>query len=76
MSLSKIRTKVSVKLGITNKDILDSYINEGAEELWKTTDLVGALKETILWYDGTTKEVALPYFGGYSSPFLCLELFP
>lgn len=67
MSLLSIRAKVAAKLGLNPSDanqkaLLTSFVNEGAEELWKTNDLVGALREVVLSFDGTQKQIALPYY--------------
>lgn len=67
MSLKSIRAKVAAKLSFNPTDtdlrtLVDSYINEAAFELWHTFDLVGSLKEEIIWFEGPTKQIALPSY--------------
>ena len=67
MSLLSIRAEVASKLGfnVSNEDErlwINDLINKAAKEIWDTNNLVNTNKELVLYFDGTTKQVALPYF--------------
>lgn len=67
MSLKSIRADVASKLAFNvadpaEKAFVDNRINQAADEIWTKNDLPGSLRELVLYYDGTTKQVALPYF--------------
>lgn len=67
MSLQSIRADIASDFGIdlTNPNELswlNAKINERAQELLGTTDLVGSLREQLFIFPGTETEVSLPWY--------------
>ena len=65
MSLLSIRADIISRIGITGqgdeKIFVDKQINDAAEEIYVANDLIGCLREQIIRFDRTDKQIALPY---------------
>lgn len=83
MSLKLIRAKIAAETGFhpessdDDKNYLNLEINNIANDLYSEHDLVGSLKEIIIFFELTAKLVSLPSYVGevrasryYDSPFI------